>query len=59
MLSVSHAFLFVQIPKTAGNSLQNILVAYSDDILTSQSPWQGGVERFELKNFRYPSSAAL
>ena len=55
MLSISHSFLFVHIPKTAGNSLQNIFAPYSDDILTTPSPWQDGVERFELKNSRYPT----
>jgi hypothetical protein len=56
MLSITHLFLFVHIPKTAGNSLQNFLAPYSDDELTSYRPWQDGVERFELENKSYSTN---
>jgi hypothetical protein len=55
MLSVSNSFLFVHKPKTAVIRCKRSWL-HSDDILTSQSPWRDGVERFELKNSRYPTS---
>ena len=49
MISLSKSFLFVHIPKTAGNSIQNILREYSEDEIVV-SGGQDGVERFEVKS---------
>lgn len=46
---ISHAknFIFVHVPKTAGNSLQNALFPYSEDERTiDPESYQDGVERF-------------
>lgn len=48
MLSLSHRFLFVHIPKTAGNSIQRILSPYSEDQIVTHG-FQDGVERFEVR----------
>jgi hypothetical protein len=53
VLSFRHKFLFVHIPKTAGNSLQNILRNYSEDEIVCLAPHQDGVERFEVRNANY------
>lgn len=49
MISLSKGFLFVHIPKTAGNSIQNVLREYSEDEIVA-SGGQDGVERFEVKS---------
>lgn len=50
MISLAKKFLFVHVPKTAGNSLQKILLDYSEDrIVTNKN--QDGVDRFEIKGF--------
>ncbi|WP_193211828.1 sulfotransferase family 2 domain-containing protein [Luteolibacter marinus] len=49
MISLKHGFLFVHIPKTAGNSIQNILRDYSEDHIVA-SGGQDGVERFEVRS---------
>ena len=50
MISLKHRFLFIHIPKTAGNSLQNILRDYSEDQIVCLAPHQDGFERFEVRN---------
>lgn len=52
MISKSKRFLFVHIPKTAGNSIQNILSEYSEDQIVA-SGGQDGVERFEVKSVEH------
>jgi hypothetical protein len=54
MISLAHNFLFIHLPKTAGNSVQNILLPYSDDHVHLAHARQDGVERFEIRNSRYP-----
>ena len=52
MLSIEHNFLFVHIPKTAGNSIQSILSKYSEDeIIVSHE--QDGIHRFDLHTPKY------
>lgn len=53
MLSTERRFLFVHIPKTGGNSIQNILRQYADDQVVSLAPHQDGVERFEVRSSTY------
>ncbi|PYK09806.1 MAG: hypothetical protein DME65_11325, partial [Verrucomicrobia bacterium] len=51
--SFQKRFLFVHIPKTAGNSIQSILCDYSEDELVALRREQDGVERFGLRNPKY------
>ena len=53
MISIQKRFLFVHIPKTAGNSIQSVLRDYSEDELVALRSEQDGVERFGLRNPRY------
>lgn len=55
MVSVRNKFLFIHIPKTAGNSIQNILKDYSEDQIVVLNPHQNGIERFEVRNPHIPS----
>jgi hypothetical protein len=53
MISFQKHFLFVHIPKTAGNSIQSVLRDYSEDELVALRGEQDGVERFGLRNPKY------
>jgi Sulfotransferase family. len=53
MISLKKRFLFVHIPKTAGNSIQSILRDYSEDELVALRGEQDGIERFGLRNPNY------
>src|SRR5262245_48617525 len=53
MISLRHKFLYVHIPKTAGNAVQNILRDYSEDKVVCLTPYQDGVERFEVRNEQF------
>jgi Sulfotransferase family len=53
MISFQKRFLFVHIPKTAGNSIQSALRDYSEDELIALRSEQDGVERFGLRNPKY------
>jgi len=50
MISLKHNFLFVHIPKTAGNSIQSILKDYSEDEIVCFAAHQDGIERFDIRN---------
>ena len=53
MISIQHRFLFIHIPKTAGNSIQNILKDYSEDNIIRVAKHQDGINRFEVQSDRY------
>ena len=53
MISLQKRFLFVHIPKTAGNSIQTVLRDYSEDELVALRKEQDGIERFGLRNPKY------
>jgi hypothetical protein len=53
MISFQKRFLFVHIPKTAGNSIQSVLRDYSEDELVALRREQDGIERFGLRNPKY------
>jgi hypothetical protein len=53
MISFQKQFLFVHIPKTAGNSIQSVLRRYSEDEIVTLRPEQEGVERFGVRNPKY------
>src|SRR5206468_7453488 len=53
MISFKKQFLFVHIPKTAGNSIQSILRDYSEDEIVALRSEQDGIQRFGLRNPNY------
>jgi len=53
VISLKHHFLFVHIPKTGGNSVQQVLRDYAEDQIVCTAPFQDGVERFGLRNDRF------
>ena len=50
MISESKQFIFIHVPKTGGNSLQEMLLKYSEDKIDLYRENQDGVERFAIKS---------
>lgn len=53
MLSRSRSFLFIHVPKTAGNAIQDALRDHADDRIVCLAPHHDGVQRFEIRSDRY------
>lgn len=54
MIALDESFVFVHVPKTAGNSISTCLAPHCSDVLHSGAPFQDGRERFSVRNDRYP-----
>ena len=51
MISFKYKFIFIHAPKTAGNSIQNVLLKYSDDEVVNPRYKGGVLDRFGVQNF--------
>lgn len=47
MISTHHKFIYLHVPKTGGNAIQNLLVPFSDDQKISGG-FRDGTDRFEI-----------
>lgn len=54
MIASDGSFVFVHVPKTAGNTISTLLAPHCSDILYSAAPFQDGRERFSVRNPLYP-----
>ena len=57
MLSTRHHFVFLHVPKTAGNAVQTYLLPHSDDQKVTHRH-QDGVERFDVRGSVTPTKHA-
>lgn len=57
MISSSHRLIYIHIPKTGGNSVQELLLPLSDDRKVSGGP-RDGIERFEVEGVITPNKHA-
>ncbi len=51
MISFKYKFIFIHAPKTAGNSIQNVLQKYSSDEVFNVRYKDGVLDRFGVQNF--------
>lgn len=54
MIARDGSFVFVHVPKTAGNTVSTVLAPYCGDVLYSGAPFQDGRERFSVRHPAYP-----
>ena len=57
MISTRHRFIYLHIPKTGGNAIQNLLLPFSDDTRLIRGH-QDGVHRYELTGLVTPRKHA-
>ena len=50
MISLKHKFLFIHVPKTAGNSIQRVLLPFSGDKIALLAPHHDGVNHFDIRS---------
>jgi hypothetical protein len=50
MVSLRYRFLFVHLPKTGGNSVQDVLRPFSEDRIVTLKDHQDGVDRFGIES---------
>lgn len=50
MISTSHSFIYIHVPKTGGNSIQSKLLPHSDDLISLSAAHHDGIERFEIRS---------
>lgn len=55
MISKTKKFVFIHVPKTEGNSVQDALRHFCDDKITVVDPSQDGINRFEVRNSEWPN----
>jgi hypothetical protein len=58
MISTAYKFIFVHIPKTGGNSIQDALLPFSDDSKHVLPPHGDGADRFEVMGPATPTKHA-
>jgi hypothetical protein len=57
MISTRYKFIFLHVPKTAGNAVQSYLLPYGDDQKVVH-PHQDGIERFDVRGAVTPTKHA-